>query len=87
MRVFLAGASGVIGRSLTPKLLAAGHDVTGTSRSERGADTIRAAGAKAVLCDCLDANAVEKAVAAAAPEAIVSELTSLPKDYDLRTID
>jgi nucleoside-diphosphate-sugar epimerase len=87
MRVFLAGASGVIGRSLTPKLVAAGHEVTGTTRSERSADTIRAAGAAAVLCDCLDANAVEKAVAAAEPEAIVSELTSLPKDYDLRTID
>lgn len=87
MKVFLAGASGVIGRSLTPKLIVAGHDVTGTTRSERGADTIRAGGAEAVVCDCLDAAAVVKAVAAAQPEVIVSELTSLPKDYDLRTID
>jgi nucleoside-diphosphate-sugar epimerase len=87
MKIFLAGASGVIGRSLIPRLIAAGHEVTGTSRSERGGDTIRAAGANAVLCDCLDADAVEKAVAAAAPEAIVSELTSLPRDYDIRTID
>jgi nucleoside-diphosphate-sugar epimerase len=87
MKVFLAGASGVIGRSLTPKLIAAGHDVSGTSRSEQGADTIRAAGADAVVCDCLDPVAVEEAVIAANPEAIVSELTSLPKDYDLRTID
>ena len=87
MKVFLAGASGAIGRRLTPKLIAAGHDVTGTSRGESGADTIRAAGAQAVLCDCLDAPTVEKAVAAAQPEVIVSELTSLPKDYDLRTID
>ena len=87
MRVFIAGASGVIGRSLTPKLIAAGHEVTGTTRRERSADTIRAAGADAVLCDCLDATAVEKAVTAAQPEVIVSELTSLPKDYDLRTID
>ena len=87
MRVFLAGASGVIGRSLTPKLVAAGHDVTGTTRSERSADRIRAAGAEAVVCDCLDAGAVAKAVDAAKPEVIVSELTSLPEDYDLRTID
>jgi nucleoside-diphosphate-sugar epimerase len=87
MRVFLAGASGVIGRRLTPKLVAAGHEVTGTTRSERSADTIRAAGADAVLCDCLDAGAVEKAVTAAEPEVIVSELTSLPKKYDIRTID
>ena len=87
MRIFLAGASGVIGRSLTPKLVAAGHEVTGTTRSERSADAIRAAGADAVICDCLDPVAVEDAVTAANPEAIVSELTSLPKDYDIRTID
>jgi nucleoside-diphosphate-sugar epimerase len=87
MRVFLAGASGVIGRSLTPKLVAAGHEVTGTTRSERSADTIRAAGADAVICDCLDPVAVEDAVTAANPEAVVSELTSLPEDYDIRTID
>ena len=87
MKVFVAGASGVIGRSLVPKLVAAGHDVTGTTRRERSADAIRAAGAEAVVCDCLDATAVEKAVAAAQPEVIVAELTSLPEDYDLRTID
>jgi nucleoside-diphosphate-sugar epimerase len=87
VRVFLAGASGVIGRSLTPKLIAAGHDVTGTSRSERSAEAIRAAGAEAAICDCLDPAAVEEAVIAANPEVIVSELTSLPEDYDLRTID
>ncbi len=87
MRVFLAGASGVIGRRLAPKLIAAGHEVTGTSRSERGADRVRAAGAEAAVCDCLDPVAVEKAVIAANPEVVVSELTSLPEDYDLRTID
>ena len=87
MRVFVAGASGVIGRSLVPKLVAAGHEVTGTTRNERSAEAIRAAGAQAAICDALDAAAVEDAVIAAAPEAIVSELTSLPKDYDLRTID
>lgn len=87
MRVFVAGASGVIGRSLVPKLVAAGHEVTGTTRNERSAEAIRAAGAQAAICDALDPAAVEDAVTAAAPEAIVSELTSLPKDYDLRKID
>ncbi len=87
MRVFVAGASGVIGRPLIPKLVAAGHEVTGTTRNERSAEAIRAAGAQAAICDALDPAAVEDAVTAAAPEAIVSELTSLPKDYDLRKID
>jgi len=87
MRVFVAGASGVIGRSLVPKLVAAGHEVTGTTRNERSADAIRAAGARAAICDALDAAAVEDAVIEANPEVIVSQLTSLPKDYDLRTID
>ena len=87
MRVFVAGASGVIGRSLVPKLVAAGHEVTGTTRNERSAEAIRAAGAQAAICDALNLGAVEVAVTAAAPEVIVSELTSLPKDSDLRKID
>ncbi len=87
MRVFVAGASGAIGRALVPKLVAAGHEVTGTTRKERGAEALRAAGAEAAICDALDPAAVEDAVTAAAPEVIVSELTSLPKDYDLRKID
>jgi nucleoside-diphosphate-sugar epimerase len=87
VRVFVAGASGVIGRSLLSKLVAAGHEITGTTRKESGAEQIRAAGAEAAICDALDAAAVEDAVIEANPEAIVSELTSLPEDYDLRTID
>jgi nucleoside-diphosphate-sugar epimerase len=87
MRVFVAGASGVIGRSLVPRLVAAGHEVTGMSRKQAGADEIRAAGAEAAICDALDPAAVEDAVIEANPETIVSELTRLPEDYDLRTID
>jgi nucleoside-diphosphate-sugar epimerase len=87
LRVFVAGASGAIGRPLIAKLVAAGHEVTGTTRKAASAEAIRAAGAKAAICDALDAAAVEEAVAAARPEAIVSELTSLPRDYNLRTID
>jgi nucleoside-diphosphate-sugar epimerase len=87
LRVFVAGASGAIGRPLIPRLVAAGHEVTGTTRKEDSAEAIRAGGATAAICDALDAAAVEEAVTAARPEAIVSELTSLPQDYDLRTID
>jgi len=87
VRVFVAGASGVIGRALVPRLVAAGHEVTGTTRDDRSAEAIRATGAQAAICDALDAAAVEDAVIEANPEVIVSELTSLPKDYDLRTID
>jgi 2-alkyl-3-oxoalkanoate reductase len=87
LRVFVAGASGAIGRPLIAKLVAAGHEVTGTTRKEASAEAIRAAGAKVAICDALDAAAVEEAVSAARPEAIVSELTSLPRDYNLRTID
>jgi nucleoside-diphosphate-sugar epimerase len=87
MRVLVAGASGAIGRPLVPKLVAAGHEVTGTTRREKSAQAIREAGARAAICDALDPAAVERAVSEAGPEVIVSELTSLPRDYDLRTID
>ena len=87
MRVFVAGASGVIGRPLVRKLVAAGHKVTVTTRKQEPAEAIGAAGAEAAICDALDAAAVEDVVVAAAPEVIVSELTSLPQEYDLRKID
>jgi nucleoside-diphosphate-sugar epimerase len=61
--------------------------VTGTTRKLERTQEIEAAGATAAICDALDPAAVEDAVVAAAPEAIVSELTSLPEDYDLRKID
>lgn len=86
MRVFLAGASGVIGRQLVPVLLAAGHEVTGTSRSERRVQELRALGAEGVVCDALDRDAVREAVAAAAPEAVIHQLTALPARIDPRTI-
>ena len=55
MRVFLAGASGAIGRPLVPRLVAAGHDVTGTTRSRERAEAIRTAGATPAVVDALDA--------------------------------
>jgi 2-alkyl-3-oxoalkanoate reductase len=84
MRVFVAGASGAIGRPLVPRLVAAGHEVMGTTRSERSAEAIRAAGASAAIVDALDADALREAVERAAPEAIVHELTALPERFNPR---
>jgi nucleoside-diphosphate-sugar epimerase len=87
MKVFVAGATGAVGRPLLPKLVAAGHDVTGTTRSEARAEAIRAAGATAVVVDALDAAALREAVAAAAPEVVVHELTALPDRFQPRRTD
>lgn len=87
MRVFVAGATGVIGRRLTPQLLAAGHHVTGMTRSPEKLDALRAAGAEPVLADAFDAATLADAVAAARPEAVIHMLTSLPDRIDPRKIE
>jgi nucleoside-diphosphate-sugar epimerase len=84
MKVFVAGASGAIGEPLVRQLVRAGHEVTGMTRRQERAARIRAAGAAAVVCDALDAEALGSTVEAAAPDAIVNELTSLPRKYDPR---
>ncbi len=84
MRVFVAGASGVIGRPLVRDLVDGGHEVTGMTRSEDRAESIRAAGAAVAICDALDAAALRDAVAAARPEVVVHQLTALPKRLDPR---
>jgi nucleoside-diphosphate-sugar epimerase len=85
MRIFLAGATGVIGHPLVPVLLAAGHEVTGMTRSPERAAALRAAGAEAVIADALDGEAVERALAAARPEAVIHQLTSIPPRINPRT--
>ncbi len=85
MRVFVAGASGAIGRPLVRRLIAAGHEVTGMTRREERAEKIRAAGAEAVVCDVFDAEALERAVAAAAPETVIHLLTALPQRFNPRS--
>ena len=77
MRVFLAGATGAIGRRLLPLLLAAGHDVTAMVRSPGGAAAVEQAGAAVAVADALDAGAVSRAVLAARPEVIMHQLTAL----------
>lgn len=82
MKVFVAGASGALGRPLLRQLVAAGHEVTGTTRSEERAEAIREAGARASIVDALDGAALRDAVAAAEPEAVVHALTALPDRID-----
>jgi nucleoside-diphosphate-sugar epimerase len=77
MRVFVAGAGGVIGRRLVPLLVDAGHDVTGTTRSPDRAEWIRTAGARPVIVDAFDVASLTTAVLSARPEAIVHQLTDL----------
>jgi nucleoside-diphosphate-sugar epimerase len=87
MRVFLAGATGVIGRRLVPMLLAAGHEVTGTTRSESKTQALREAGAEPVVVDALDAQALKAAVLAAKPDAVIHQLTSIPPRIDPRRLE
>jgi nucleoside-diphosphate-sugar epimerase len=82
MRVFVAGATGAIGRPLVRQLLAAGHEVIGMTRREAAADELRTDGADAVVCEVFDRAALDAALAAARPEVVVNELTSLPRDYN-----
>jgi 2-alkyl-3-oxoalkanoate reductase len=84
MKVFVAGATGAIGRPLLERLVAAGHEVTGTTRSEARAEGVRAAGAAAIVCDALEADALRRAVGEAEPEVVVHQLTALPARFDPR---
>ena len=77
MRVFVAGASGAIGRRLIPQLIDAGHDVIGTHNSPASAELLRTLGAKPVKLDLLDARAVRKVVLDSEPEVIVHQATAL----------
>ncbi|HMC50485.1 MAG TPA: NAD(P)-dependent oxidoreductase [Solirubrobacterales bacterium] len=87
MKVFVAGASGAIGRPLVRQLLEAGHEVTGMTRREENAEAIRAAGAEAIVCDVFEAAALESTVREAAPEVVIHELTSLPPRLDPKAKD
>src|SRR5215467_6139615 len=87
MRVFVAGASGGLGRRLIQMLVAAGHDVTGVTRSPPKADALRRAGANPMVVDALDAGALREAVLTARPEVVVHEMTALGNASDLRHFD
>jgi nucleoside-diphosphate-sugar epimerase len=86
MKVFVAGASGAIGRRLIPQLQAAGHSVVGVTRDPAKAESLRGTGVDAVVCDVFDRPALTAAVAAAAPGAIIQQLTDLPAALNPRRL-
>jgi len=87
MRVFVAGATGVIGQYLVPGLIAAGHEVTASTRSPLKANQLKGQGAAPVIVDGLDREAVLKAVTAAQPEVIVHQMTALTDLKSFRNLD
>jgi 2-alkyl-3-oxoalkanoate reductase len=87
MRVFVAGASGILGRRLVPELIDAGHEVIGTHVTPSRADMLRALGAKPVRLDLLDEGAVRRAVIETEPDAIIHEATALANARFGRSLD
>ena len=83
MRVFVAGASGVIGPVLVPMLVKDAHQVSAMTRTPGKIDALEAMGADPVLCDVLDAERLRDAVVAARPEVVISQLTDLPSSSTL----
>ncbi|HET8656344.1 MAG TPA: NAD(P)-dependent oxidoreductase, partial [Longimicrobiaceae bacterium] len=87
MRVFVAGATGAVGKRLVPALLADGHEVVAMTRSAGKAAALRDLGAEPVVADALDGAAVSRAVERAAPDAVVHELTDLTGIGNFRRFD
>jgi 2-alkyl-3-oxoalkanoate reductase len=86
MKIFIAGASGAIGRQLVPQLVAGGHEVVGTTRSAAKTGALRALGAEPVIVDALDPDSVADVVAKAEPEVIVHQLTALSGPPNFRHV-
>jgi nucleoside-diphosphate-sugar epimerase len=84
MKIFVAGATGVLGRALVPQLASRGFEVVGMTRSASKRDLVRSLGARPVVADALDPDAVAQAVASAEPEVIVHELTALSGRMSVR---
>jgi nucleoside-diphosphate-sugar epimerase len=82
MRIFLAGATGAIGKRLTPLLLEAGHEVVGTTRSAGKAELLRAAGIEPMVVDAFDAPALTRALLQARADIVMHQLTDLPPGLD-----
>src|ERR1051325_9886720 len=87
MRILVAGATGALGRHLVPRLVAAGHQVVGSTRSPAKADMIRRLGGEATVLDGLDGDGVRAVVRSVRPDVIVHEMTDLSGAADLRHFD
>jgi 2-alkyl-3-oxoalkanoate reductase len=86
MRVFIAGATGVIGRRLATRLVLAGHDVVGMTRTAAKCTDLRKMGVQPVVVDAFNDEAVISAIVASRPEVVVNQLTDLPRDYKIRKL-
>ena len=87
MKIFLAGASGALGRTLISLLLAEGHEVHGAFRNPAHSDRVQSLGATPVIMDALNPDAVHKAIADVKPQVVIHQLTAIPPNLDLRHID
>ncbi|KRQ93755.1 NAD-dependent epimerase/dehydratase family protein [Bradyrhizobium valentinum] len=87
MRIFVAGATGAVGRPLVAALISAGHSVVGTTRAVAKAEAIKRMGAEPAVVDGLDAPAIRAAVIAAKPEIIIDQMTDLAAVTDVRHFD
>jgi nucleoside-diphosphate-sugar epimerase len=87
MKVFVAGATGAVGSRLVPALVAQSHEVVGTTHTAAKAERLRQLGAEPLVLDALDPVAVKDAVAVAAPDVVVHELTAIPPSVNPRTLD
>ena len=81
MKIFVAGATGAIGRPLIAQLQAQGHDVAALTRSPERAQTLAEQGVESAIADVFDADAVKAAINSVQPEVVIEQLTSLPKTY------
>lgn len=81
MKIFVAGATGAIGRTLIAQLLAQGHEVVALTRSSEKAQTLAEQGVELAIADVFDADAVKAAITRTQPEVVIEQLTSLPKTY------
>jgi nucleoside-diphosphate-sugar epimerase len=87
MRVLVAGATGGLGRRLVPALVEAGHEVVGTTRSPGKIDRLEQSGARGIVVDGLDRDAVHRAVATVSPDVVIHQLTALASMRSLRHFD
>ena len=87
MKIFVAGATGALGRPLVKQLVKRGHEVTGMTRSESKQDLLRELGAVPVVADALDPDAVARAVAEAEPDVIVHQMTAIEASFNPRRME
>jgi nucleoside-diphosphate-sugar epimerase len=87
MKIYLAGGTGVIGRTLIPKLISAGHEVVATTSSPRRIEELELLGAHPLVVDGLDEEAIVKAVSLSEPEVVINEMTALADATNLRNFD